>query len=130
MHIAPDIMVNHQCIFHNSLFSGQHSHKINIEDIKINASCEAAVWNIETKNALKKPKKPTDIKIEFKYIELKAANRQNTNVAPLYGSVVNALDNNMGICSPHVSFETLINAVSDPTIRMSQAKNHPFLKLN
>ena len=85
---------------------------------------------METKKALKKPKKPTDIKMEFRYIELKAANKQKTNVAPLYGSVVNALDNNIGMCSPHVSLETLINAVSDPTIRKIHANNHPFLKLN
>ena len=63
-------------------------------------------------------------------MELKAANRQNTSVAPLYGSVVNALDSSIGICSPHVCLETLMSAVSDPMMRMAHAKIHPFLKLN
>ena len=69
-----------------------------------------------TRNALKKPKKPAYIKIEFKYNELATAIKQKASVIPLYGSVVKARDKRMGICCPQVWYDTSHKAINDKII--------------
>ena len=128
-HTEPEATVKYQCIFQYMFFPGQHSHITNKAPAKISASCEVAVSNIDTRKAAKNPKKATVNNIEFKYMELIAANTQNTNVPPLYGSVVNALDNNIGMCSSHVCLDTSTNAIKEPIIKRVHDINQYVLKL-
>lgn len=62
----PAKTVPHQCTFHSIESMGLHSYMIINEDKSMSASCDAAVSNIDTKKALKNPKNPTVINIEFK----------------------------------------------------------------
>tara|TARA_B110000879_G_C11126090_1_gene493995 strand:+ start:416 stop:607 length:192 start_codon:yes stop_codon:yes gene_type:complete len=58
-----------------------------------------------------------NMKSEFKKKELATAIREKASTNPRQGSVVKALDNNIGILSPHVILET-----SHSDIRLSRTK--------
>jgi hypothetical protein len=93
------------------------------DDMTIKALC-AFVSNIDTKNALKNPTNPTIIMREFNENEPATARIQKASKNPLQGSVVNARDNNIGVLSLHVVFETSHNATMLSTTSETQAYNH------
>lgn len=101
----PITTIVNQCIVQRSNFQtrGRHSNMTSNELVIIRKSCDSGVSNIETKKAEKNPKKAVVKTLLFNVKEPAIAMRQYAKVNPLQGSVVNALDNNIGInCFPQV----------------------------